>query len=512
MKGRARRVHIVIRSIRYTLTLWYVGVITAILCLFGWVLYANVDASLNRDVNKVLASQSASVASTVAAFWQAERAAPGLGPGNWIAAPSDTLPELIDAGRLPELVTRWAEKTGRLETVQPIRLLDRGGRPLAETAGFTQIGLRLTEVAVAEAKQGHDVYETLQSSEGRIRLMTHPVVEGKRVFYFVQAAASLSQADASLAGLRLWLLWLIPSTLFVTGAVGWFLANTALRPVGHMITQAQRIGAEHLDERLDVPRSGDELEQLAVTFNHMLARLEGAFRRLRQFSAAASHELRTPLTVMKGELEVALRKPRDSEEYQRVLRTHLETIEEMAHTVEELLALARSEAVEGAIERRPVELGGLVHQISERWKPLATAKAVRVEVPVHESVWVHGEQRLLERLISNLLDNAIRHTPSNGLVIVQSERWENQACLKVKDTGPGIPPEEFPHLFDRFFKPRSSDAKALSTGLGLGLCRWIVEAHRGRIEVASPPQQGAIFTVWLPLTPPPGSPPPCLVD
>jgi heavy metal sensor kinase len=496
-----RRRGLSLESIRVSLALWYVGVLALILGVFGGVLYTSVGAGLERYINKTLVLQAAGIASSLSSFWEAERASPGLGPGNWQAAPSDRLAQVVDAGRLPELVARWAGKTKRLNAVHPIRLLDRAGRPLAETTGFARLGLPVTEAAIAQAKQGQDLYETLALEHERVRLFTYPVVDGERVLYTVQVATSLSQADESRLGLRLWLLWLIPSTILITGTVGWFLASRALRPLGRMIRQAQEIGVQRLDDRLDVPRTGDELEQLGVTFNELLARLARAFRRLRQFSAAASHELRTPLTVMRGELEVTLRKPRDLEEYRRVLRTHLETVNDMTHTVSELLALARSEAIEEAIEWRPVNLHDLVQQAQDVWRPLAKKKSVRMEVPGREPVWVRGERVLLERLVSNLLDNAIRHTPANGLVTVRSECCGQEARLTVADTGSGIPPEELPQIFDRFFKRRVADDQGPSTGLGLGLCRWIVEAHHGRIEVASQPERGAIFTVWLPLLP-----------
>ncbi len=492
------------RSIRQTLTLWYVGILAVILCVFSWVLYSSLHASLIRDVDRTLALQAGNVADTIHAFWEAERAAPSSAPGNWQSAPSATLQHEVDRGRFPDLVSRWAEKTGGLEKGRPILLLDVDGRPIAVSESFARLGLPQTAASVSRAVTlRHTMYETLRLPDGRVRLITRPILEPAH--YVIQAATPLSQVDASLHQLRLWLGWLIPLTLIITSSVGLFLATTALRPVAEMIAQAQRISAERLDERIPVAQTGDELQRLGVTFNDMLARLESTFHRLRQFSAAASHELRTPLTVMRGELEVALRKPRDQDEYQRVLHTHLETVNDMAHTVEELLTLARSESVDGAIDWRPVELSQLARQVSETWRRVAGPKSVTVEVPMpeQEPVWVRGEPRLLERIIANLLDNALRHTPPKGRVTLRTERQGQEACLIVEDTGPGIASEEMPQIFNRFFKPWSKVDGSRSTGLGLGLCRWIAEAHHGRIEVSSPPGRGATFVVWLPLIPAP---------
>ncbi len=489
-----------IRSIRVTLTVWYVGILALILCGFSWVLYSSVSASLTKYLNVLLMSQADGVASSLLAFRDAQAAVSPAGPGNWESAPTATLSGEIDAGRFPDLVQRWVEQAKALATLRPIRVIDNQGKVLGTSIGFEQLSVPLNDVAIFGALHGRTMYEVAAiSDEERVKLVSRPVVENGRVIYIVQVAAPLRQVEASLERLRRWLLWLVPLTLAITSAVGWFLATTALQPIGQMITQAQQVGAEHLDQRLQVPRSGDELERLAVTFNDMLERLEHAFKRLRQFSAAASHELRTPLTVLKGELEVALRKPRDAEEYQRVLHTQLEAINDMVRVVEELLMLARSDVVEGALEWQPVELAGLARHVVQTLQGIADQKSIRQVVVSDAPVWVRGERRLLERLIANLLENAIRHTPAQGEVVVESHTEADAACLVVRDTGPGISEDKLPQIFDQFFRRARSTATGPSTGLGLGICRWIAEAHQGQIHVDSPPGQGASFTLRLPL-------------
>lgn len=482
------------RSVRFTLTLWYVGILAFILCLFSAALYTIMATNLSRDMSNTLVLQADGMAGALQSFWEAER----VSQGNWQYSPPPTFQGLIELGGLPELAKRWAEKTGSPEAGQLVRLMDRSGRALVVSPGFGQLAFPLSKNKLEKLRQRHTLFETFRRSRKTFRVVTHPVVESGRTLYFVQVAAPLTRMEVSLRRLLLWLLLLVPLTLAMTSAVGWFLARIALRPVAQMIAQVRQISAKALDKRVDVLHTGDEVEELAETFNDMLVRLERGFRRLRQFSAAASHELRTPLTVMKGELEVTLRKPRDPEEYRRTLVTHLSTIDEISRTVEELLTLAHSEAADGALEWHPVELNALVQQASETWQKVANDKGISLELPSQQPVWVRGEKRLLSRLVSNLLDNAIRYSPTGGKVSVRAEQWRNKACLLVQDTGPGIPPGEIPDIFDRFFKS-SSPRGTLSTGLGLGLCRWIAEIHHGRIEVASPPGQGAAFTVWFPL-------------
>ncbi|MBI3332973.1 MAG: HAMP domain-containing protein [Candidatus Omnitrophica bacterium] len=492
------------RSIRFTLSLWYIGTLAVILCFFGGAFYLNEVVGLNRDLDRTLVLQADGIADSIFAFREAERSATRTAPGNWQAAPLSSLSGEVERGLLPDLVDRWAEKAGNIEDGRLIRLIDRYGRPLIASDGFRRLGLPPLEGrTLEEANRRNSVYHTFPTLRRRFRLITRPVVEHDRVIYLAQVAAPLDVIDASLRRLALLLFWLIPLTLAATSAVGWFLARTALEPVGRMTRQAQQISEAALDRRVEVPRTGDEMEQLAKAFNMMLERLERAFRRMRQFSAAASHELRTPLTIMRGELEVSLRRARQPQEYQQVLHTTLEAIDEMTHTLEELLALARADLVDKAIEWQPVELTALARHESGLRQSLARDKRVQLEVLGDGPVWVRGDRRLLERLVSNLLDNALRYTPAAGTVTVRVDHWRNRASLIVQDTGPGIPPEELPRIFDLFFNNSSAAKNRRSTGLGLGLCSWIAEVHHGRIEVNSPPGHGATFTAWLPLFSPP---------
>ena len=478
-----------IRSVRFKLTLWYMVILAMTLCLFGWVLYTNVKVSLVRDVDDLLASQADGVADTIFAFLEAQ----------WKgkeASPASDLQKEIEKGQFSSLIKSWARETREIENTRHIRIIDRKGRVLYVTRSFAQLVLPITETVKKQAALSWTVYETFALSDRRVRLITRPIVEESKMLYVIQVASSFKQADDSLGRLRLWLFWLIPLTILITSALGSFLAKTALKPVDRMTSHAQRISANHLHERIDVPKTGDELERLATTFNAMLARLERTFRRVRQFSAAASHELRTPLTIMKGELELALRRPRTTEEYQNALRTHLEALNEMSQIVEELLILARSDDGEAAIDWRPLELGALVKRAQEFWRKISAKKDIQLQIHVNGPLWVKGEQHLLERLLANLLDNAVKHTPPKGKVTLTVDHEENSVRMIVKDTGSGISAEELPRIFDRFF--RRAPGEGHSTGIGLGLCRWIVEAHQGKIEVQSVLGQGATFTVLLP--------------
>jgi len=494
-----------LRSIRVTMTCWYLALVALVLSLFGWTLLLELRSHLLSGVDSTLRAQAEAIPSAITAFWEAEKLSQSMAPGNWQNAPGPTLRDEIARGQLPEVISRWAERMTQHGQEEPVRLLAPSGEPLYVFSAFTTLVPPEMEAPVSglPTLEERVAYQTLEGSQQRTRLITRPVRQDGRVSYLIQVASSLQGVDTTVRNFRGWMIGLVPLTLLLSSAVAWFLASVALRPVGRMIHQAQELSAEHLDQRIDVPKTGDELEQLALTFNDLLGRMERAFRRMRQFSSAASHELRTPLTIMRGEVDVALRKPRDIEEYQRVLRTLLATLTEMSFTVEQLLIFARSEPLGGAVDWRPVELGTLLRHVEETWHPLARAKGVTFEVAASDPVWVRGEGRLLERLVANLADNALKHTPRHGRVTIQVGQANGDSWLTVRDTGPGISSDMLPHLFENFFQRRDPAESKQSVGLGLALCRWIAEVHHGRIEVASPPGQGATFTVWLPLTAPP---------
>jgi signal transduction histidine kinase len=327
---------------------------------------------------------------------------------------------------------------------------------------------------------------------------------------------------------------LVPLALVLAGGGGWLLARRALRPVDQMTRTARRIEAEHLGERLDGAEVDDELGRLARTLNEMLARLEAAFAQVRRFSADASHELKTPLTVLKGEIEVALRNPRDPAEYQRVLGSVLEEVESMAHLVDDLLLLSRADAGALRWEKQAVEMDRLVEEVAKEGEILGRGKQVQVKIQGLEPLVIRGDGQRLKQLLRNLVDNGVKYTPPGGSVSLSLRQVAGQSgaprgypaigqsgdspnrqiaqlpnCpavewleISVSDTGVGIAPEAMPRVFERFY--RVDPARSRETGgAGLGLCiaKTIAEAHGGSIGVESTPGSGSTFTVRLPFGP-----------
>jgi signal transduction histidine kinase len=234
--------------------------------------------------------------------------------------------------------------------------------------------------------------------------------------------------------------------------------------------------------------------------NETLVRLDQTVGEMRQFSAALAHELRTPLTALRGDIELAMLQPQTPGTMGRRFASQLEEIDKLKRLIDQILLLARAEAGEILLALHPVDLGALVESLVEQLEPVAQAKSIDLRCERADAVMVEGDADWLKRLTLNLLDNAIKFTPEGGRVVVNVSREDRLGRLTVSDTGVGIPPGLTVQIFERFF--RADPARSPGTegvGLGLSLVKWIVDRHGGRIDVDSPPGQGAIFTVRLPL-------------
>ncbi len=290
-----------------------------------------------------------------------------------------------------------------------------------------------------------------------------------------------------------------PLALIAATGGGIFLASRALSPIDRLTRVARKITAEDLSQRLDLRLPDDEVGRLAQTFDEMIARLDESFRRQRQFTADASHELRTPLTALKGQAEVALQRDRDIEGYKEVLTAVNAEVDRMIRLVASLLNLARADSGEIPITREPVDLGRVITDAAEQLRPAAEAKNLTLRLQSGPDVTLAGDQDLLLQLVLNLVDNAIKYTPSGGAVDVTWSADGRAAEIRVSDTGPGIAAEHLPRIFDRFYridKARSRDGGG--SGLGLSISRWIAETHGGSIDVTSEPDRGTTFVVHLP--------------
>jgi heavy metal sensor kinase len=461
-------------SLRVRLTLWYGIALGLILVIFAVTLYIVMARGLKEQVDRSL-EEAAAVA--VRALDQRR-----VGP-------------FFEFGDLMSEFPQLAVLDKFFQIFSPL------GQITIQSQNVRQLHLPLSRSALDAALSGQAVFESVRfQKDPPVRLLSVPIQYEGSLTHILRIGTSLREVEETLHRLLITLLLGGPLALTVALGGGWFLADRTLRPVESITQAAQRIAAGDLTQRLAVARTSDEIGRLAATFNDMIARLETSFRQIQRFSADVSHELRTPLTVMKGETELALRRPRSAEDYRLVLESSLEEIERMTCIVEDLLFLSRADLGEIRMERRPVRLDTLVEDIQRQAVVLGQERGVEVIARAVAPVTVLGDELRLRELVLNLVDNAVKYSHPGGKVELTLGRAGDMTVLTVTDQGIGISPESQSHIFDRFY--RSDEARTHSpkgTGLGLAICKWIVEAHHGRIEVTSVLGQGSVFTVLLPM-------------
>lgn len=298
--------------------------------------------------------------------------------------------------------------------------------------------------------------------------------------------------------------------LVIAPLLGYWLARRAATAVGEIIHTAARLRPDHLEERLPVRGTGDELDELALTVNALLDRIAVHLEEKRDFLANAAHELRTPLAAIRSSVEVALSGSRKPAEYEELLVDVIDQGTALETLVNQLLLISESEAERLKLDSDSVSLDEVVMRAGDMFAGVAESRDLTLEVHATEPVIVRGNRHLLRQLVNNLIDNAIKYTPPGGkvTVVLTSGTSRSTASLVVADTGIGIPPADVPKVFDRFFRgdrSRTRISDSVGTGLGLSICRAVVVSHEGRIECQSAPGEGTRFEVRLP-TEPVGSP------
>jgi two-component system heavy metal sensor histidine kinase CusS len=295
-------------------------------------------------------------------------------------------------------------------------------------------------------------------------------------------------------------LLLLPVLLVLSSVCGYLLSWHALKPVDRMTRAAVEIGVKDLSSRLPVPRAKDEIHNLAVAWNQLLARLEAAVLRLSRFSADASHDIRTSITVMLATAELSLRRPRSPEEYRNDLQKVVAECRTVTTLLDALLTLSRSDNFIHELQFERVDVGSLIVSACRRVEDLAASSDILLDWHLpSDPIHVHGDEALLQRLLGILLDNALRYTPAHGEIHVETSLGERGPLVTVRDTGMGMADSVKQHIFDRFYQADLREQRSYAgNGLGLSIGRWIADAHRAVLSVESAPACGSSFHIQFP--------------
>ena len=369
-------------------------------------------------------------------------------------------------------------------------LIDKGGNDVSRALGYT---FRQDVATFASTESLMD--------EANIRVIAYPIHREDRVVATLMLGHSTADIRA-VFNLLYWVGGILGLISIVISAVaGYYMAKRALEPIQEITVTARGVAAGDLSRRLKSQSQDKEIGVLVRVLNKMFADLEASFQAQKRFTADASHELRLPLTILKGEIEVALRHPRSKDEYRQILRQQLDTIDRIQRIVNDLLTLARADAGQLEIVQTPVDLSLLLQEVGQQHLILFDSQHVHLEMSIEDGLEILGEASQIERVVMNLLSNAFKHAPEHSHIFLAAQAEDESVTISVRDEGPGIAEEQHARLFDRFF--RADDARARKegegAGLGLAICKRIVDAHGGDIRLKSSPGEGATFFVQLPL-------------
>jgi heavy metal sensor kinase len=457
------------RSLRFRLTVWHAGLLAAVLVLFSVSTYQLLRHYLEHSLAESLQRRSDQIAASLLA--------------NVGKTGERYVVDEIKARYAPENYDRF------------IRITRSDGSALyasGRAAEFNPIGLApvptLEKSRVALLPDGNKLLIASSRYQGP-----------SGGAYLLESGGPMQPIEITLRRLLLLLLLGMPLVALAAIAGGYFLVGRALAPVVEIARSAEQITLHNLNESLPLGDTGDELAELALALNRMIDRLREAFEQNRRFLADASHELRTPLTALRGELESVLEDAQTAQARDRI-GSALEEVDRLAKIVETLFAISRLEAGEAQRECKRFDLAQMAASAADQMALLAEDKGVAVACEVEKQVNVEGDQARIKQVVVNLLDNAIKYTPSGGSIRLNVRARDQMAIMEVIDTGIGIPAVALPHVFERFFRVDEARSREIDgAGLGLAIVQSICNAHGGRVEVDSVENHGSRFRVELPL-------------
>jgi heavy metal sensor kinase len=464
------------RSLRFRLTFWYAGLLTVVFLLLGTLMVSRLKSYLEDNLLLSQTRRSRQIAETLLV--------------NVRQTGEPYVANEIKSLYAPELSNRFIRVTRQDGSV-----IYRSGPPNDQSFDPADVPL-----AGPTPKRQFTLKPTLP--DGRVLLVAAVRVTAKDDggSYLVEVGASAQPIETMLNHLRLLLGIGLPLVVLVAAAGGSMLVKRALTPVEKIAGKAELISQHNLSERLPVARTGDELERLSISLNHMITRLDDAFQNSKRFVADASHELRTPLTVLCGELEDLAQDMHLARAHRERLGSLLEEVERLSKIVQRLLTLSRLDAGEAQSECVPFDLGQLAVTTADQMALLAEDKHISIQRESTPRVPVQGDRARLKEVVVNLLDNAIKYTSEGGAIHLKVGTSNGHAVLEVSDTGIGIPAEAVPHVFERFYRvDQARSREPDGAGLGLAIVKSICSAHGGTVDLQSVVGSGSRFRVTLPL-------------
>ncbi len=444
-------------TIRFKLVVWYTGMLLLLLGVFSSFVYVYMSNLMFRGERSLLKAHAAQVSAMI-----------GITKSSIRFEGFRELYRIVNSGTLVAVFDMYGG------------IVATSGMPSELLKLFPRYG------AIRRIKVRSErwlVYDVVKRQHGA-------------VVAWVRCARPLKLMNRPMENLKTVMFIAIPVILLIAIAGGLFLANRALSPIDNIIATARAIGRDDLSKRIQVTNSDDEIGRLATTFNEMLDRLEDAFKKERQFTSDASHELRTPVTIISATAEEALSGSKDIEEYRSSLGVILRESNRMAHLISQLLMLSKADEKSYKLELEEVDISEMIEGVMEEFSDIAEKRGVRVEFDGLKGAKIEADQSLTTRMLINLLDNAIKYNRNDGWVKLSLNYIDGKLVLRVEDSGMGIPEEDIPRIFDRFYRADKARGRG-GMGLGLSIVKWIADVHGWEIQVRSVLGKGTTFEVWF---------------
>jgi heavy metal sensor kinase len=348
---------------------------------------------------------------------------------------------------------------------------------------------------IDSALKGLPQFETMNYKSENFRILYYPV-DADTV---LRAKKSQESFDKALAELKRLFLFSFPPLLIISLLLGWIFAGRMLSPVRKMKSLAEQIRQGRWDKRLTLKSQGKEINELGLILNEIIDNIKRSIESQKRFTADVSHEIRSPLTSLRGSIEVALRKKRPPEEYEEVLRNNLSDVIRLTRLTDNLLFLSKAENKILALRRQWFDVKRMLGSVIEGFREKTMVEGLTIIEDYQNELELNGDIELLEQAFSNIIDNGMKYTPRGGSITIKCYEEDSFVKILVSDTGIGIPEDQIPHIFERFYRVDREHSKRLGgTGLGLAITHWIIKAHNGEISVTSTVDKGTEFTIILP--------------
>jgi heavy metal sensor kinase len=453
----------IVRTFRLRLTIIYTLVVAGILSVFATAIYFQYRHSLSKEIDSYLIKEA----------------------NEEILVESN--PKLPPKNR--QVIKRFGDEF--------FEVIDNKGQVLITSLSAESQRWPLDGETLLKAFKGVPQFSTVYFRGANYRILYFPINAEK----ILRIVLSLGEIEGSIRSLRNLFLLSLPFVVSMSFAASWFLSGKALSPIIKISSLASQVREGRLVKRIEMETKGKEIQDLVVIFNEMLDGIQHSVESQKRFTAAVSHEVRSPLTSLRGNIEVALRKKRTPEEYEDILNTNLSDIIRLSRITDNLLFFTKADNNILELRKQWFEVSHLLQNIVERLKYRASAAGITIFESYQDGIEMRGDLDLLEQAFSNIVENAINYTPSGGKISVTSNREDDKIIISISDTGIGIPEDEIPHLFERFYRVnKERSRKSGGTGLGLSITEWVLNAHDGKIEVKSTLGAGSEFITSFPVS------------